>query len=1058
MTPGTEMLWLPVVHFISVTWEACAAVEVNGAGASFPVDVYSAWIPAYKAHRRPFRQVEMKYDSVGSGDGKARIKGVKGPPVTYAGSDSLLKEEEYQAYPDLQMLPSMAGAVVMAFNIPGLRELRLSMEHIAAIYNGTVRRWNHPALLGLNPLLTPLDQEIRVAARRDKSGTTELFTAALSAADENWRNSYGTFSLGLRANDTPHVWNPNVVTLYGETNRGVSGMVMSTKYSIGYLVLSDAVTAKLPFATLLNSAGNLVDATVESVQSTMEDFATSLSVRMTQSLGNPRGRHSYPICGYTYLIIHMSSMTDCLQATELVRYIEWFYTDPIARKDCENQYMVPLSQKVYGRVMERVVRRVTCRGANVYSMVLEDRAEEELSLQTWRTPVYIAVPIIGVLMVVLILYLVRDQIRTNRALLRDEWRIPPKDINFSPSHDKFFGSCVSVSKSRVKVHPSMTSMESSTPDTLAAATSSEMQGKRVGHYRSQQRVLLTELPMLTSSVSLAMKRGILRLRDGVRHDNVTKFYGLFLDGGSGPGDGGGGGGGGSASASAVFCSVSQLCSNGDLQNMLHSNRYNMDNNFKFALCACVAKGLNYLHANKLVHGSLTSSKIYLDDNWNLRVSVVVFEWLSVYGVGGVGGWEVNVVASLQKKMGVVVDMEVEEWTQQEFWTAPEVLSQKSLPTPASDIYSLAIVMQEIFSRDMPYADQSAFMTPSETLAKVVCESLRPFFTPDTPLEAREIMQGAWEMDPLARPSARHVLSALKRACPKTRSLTDCILDSMCQTRSLIDCMLDSLLQYVHQLEETQRLMAGAQVDKADSQHHTMSSGTVLPQTNTGDARWQQRLMTLPPAIAQALGSADLSPRLVDSASVLVMCVASIDHLLRVSTPQDVIELVGDVQQGVTTLLDTRFPHVLQVEGGGASYTLAVGLTKHSADHLKTAACLALDLLTMASTFTIRHCRNDRLSLRVGLGTGNVVMGLTGSDVARLSLFGKAVGRAQSMCDSCLPSAIQLNDAAHTALATFKYFTCVERKECKDKSNAGKSYWLVSHRNMTETFNPENLSH
>ncbi|KAL8601110.1 hypothetical protein ACOMHN_040811 [Nucella lapillus] len=491
----TDFLWLPVImHFLAVTWQTCA-VEVNGAGASFPFDVYSAWIPAYKAHRRQFRHVEMKYESIGSGGGKARIKGTTGPPVAYAGSDSLLNEEEYRAHPDLQMMPSMAGAIVMAYNIPGINKLHLSMTHIAAIYNGTIRHWNHTVLLELNPFLAQLGQEIRVAARRDKSGTTELFTAALSAADENWRNSYGTFSHGLRADDTPYQWESSVVTLYGETNRGVSGMVMSTRYSIGYLVLSDAVTTKLNYATLLNAAGNLVNATVESVQSTMDDFATSFTPRITRSLGNPQGSRSYPISGYTYLILRMTSMTDCLQATELVRYIEWFYTSRIARADCENQYMVPLSVAVYQTVLDEVVRRVTCRGQNVHSLVMDDRHREQLSLETWRTPVYIACPVIAVLVIILILYLVRDQIRTNRALLRDEWRILPKDVLFASSSADGSnpGSHTSIAKSRSKVHPSMSSVDT----TLSSLTAGKaMEGRRVGRYRTH-RVLLTELPILT---------------------------------------------------------------------------------------------------------------------------------------------------------------------------------------------------------------------------------------------------------------------------------------------------------------------------------------------------------------------------------------------------------------------------------------------------------------------------------------------------------------------------------------------------------------------------------
>ena len=67
---------------------------------------------------------------------------------------------------------------------------------------------------------------------------------------------YGTFSDGLGADERPYLWEGSVVTLYAETNRGMSGVVLSTKFSVGYLVHSDAAAARLRFATLLNTAGS----------------------------------------------------------------------------------------------------------------------------------------------------------------------------------------------------------------------------------------------------------------------------------------------------------------------------------------------------------------------------------------------------------------------------------------------------------------------------------------------------------------------------------------------------------------------------------------------------------------------------------------------------------------------------------------------------------------------------------------------------------------------------------------------------------------------------------
>ncbi|XP_070194179.1 atrial natriuretic peptide receptor 1-like [Littorina saxatilis] len=1018
MARGKLQASLHVLSFFVLFASNTCAVELNGAGASFPYDVYSAWMPAYKAHRRSFRTITMKYESIGSGGGKARIK-VR-PHVAYAGSDSLLKEEEYKAYPDLQMLPSIAGAIVMAYNMPGVSELRLSMAQLVGIYNGSLAYWNDTWLVSTNPQAALPAQRIHVAARRDKSGTTELFTAALSAEDDNWKNKYGTFSQGLDPDDVPHVWDGDVVTLYGETNRGVSGMILSTKFSIGYLVHSDAVTAKLPFAMLLNAAGNLVEARAESVQSAMDDFADSFSSRMTTSLARPPGAYSYPICGYTYLIIRMTSMTDCLVATELVRYIEWFYTDQIARVECENLYMVPLSRAVYTAVMETVVKHVLCHGANVYAMEQADKEEERLSLQTWRLPVYISAPIMAALLIILVLYLVRDQIRTNRALLRDEWRIPAQDIVFSDINEGSFAQRYYLNERQtnkiflfLQVHPSMSTLDST-------ATTMKVEGGRVGRYKGG-RVLVTELFTLTGPVTLRVKRGILTLREQARHANLTAFYGLSLH-----------------EDMHLYCSVSEFCSKGTLQHLLHGTKYNIDNQFKFALCLGVAKGLDYLHGQKLIHASLTSNKIYLDDNWSVKncesdsIERLLFLFL-MHLCEQVGGWEVHNMSALQGRSSVVTDMGVTEWAREEFWLAPEVLSHKSLPNMAADVYSFAIVVQETFSRDTPYSEQSAFMTPGEALEKVVCESLRPQFTPDTPLEAREVMQRAWEMDPSARPTMAAVLTMIKKACPKVRTV--------------MDSMLDSLTQYVAQLEDTSHLVHGMLTDKT----HTHQG----PDTATRKQTVQMERTSL----ARALGDTDLTPQLLESVTVLVVCVHDMERLIRVSTPQEVVEFMSDLYQALDmTLSHRRYHDVIKVSVSNDTYTLAAGVTHRSSDHLQVMATLALDFLAMDTTFTIRHRREDRLRLRIGLGTGSVVVGLAGHDLLHFTMFGDAVSRAVNMAATCQPMGIQLNDVTHLTLSTFKYFTCVERKDTKDKHDvkhhASKTYWLIGHRDMTETYMPE----
>ncbi|XP_012946989.1 uncharacterized protein LOC101848644 [Aplysia californica] len=366
--------------------------------------------------------------NIGSGGGIARIKGVQQPLVAFGASDSKMEEDDYKKYPDLQMLPSMAGATVLAYNLPGVSQLNMTLDHLVDIYSGSLTYWNDSRLQEVNTGVILPPEKIVVIARSDKSGTTEMFTRALDAHSEEWHNKFGVFNKGIDKNYEPFHWHPSVISMYGNTNRGVSGLVLSVRYSVAYMSLSDSVAASLNYAVLRNIAGNFVEPSVESVQSAMDDFQYAFDKRMTLDLVEPYGDISYPLVGYTYLIVRMYTMTNCKTAEELVRYIEWFYSDAIAIRECVNNHMVPLSPAVSSRVMDLVVKKMTCRGRNIYSMVLDTKKAEEASQQTWYIPVSVSVPLLVIILLLLLLYMARHKIIIYRGLLRNEWRINMGDI------------------------------------------------------------------------------------------------------------------------------------------------------------------------------------------------------------------------------------------------------------------------------------------------------------------------------------------------------------------------------------------------------------------------------------------------------------------------------------------------------------------------------------------------------------------------------------------------------------------------------------------------------
>jgi phosphate transport system substrate-binding protein len=331
------------------------SVTINGAGSTFALPVYTEWNYAFQ-YVDP--AVVMNYQGIGSGGGK---KGIVDRTIDYAGSDSLLNAEEYQKGGDLQMLPMLAGAVVPIYNIEGVtKTVTLDGNTLAGIYSGTIKKWNDAAIQALNPDLTTQlpDKAITAVHRSDGSGTTEIFTKFLAAANEAWKTSPGAGS----AIEWPVDKAGNGIG--GKGNQGVAVNVLNTKNSIGYVELSFAVANKMPYAQMLNTAGKPVTANSESLASAISDFSESFSDKLTTDIVNGSGAGSWPISGYTYMILHMSSMDDCLKAQKLLEYVNWALTDPAAAQRAADLGYTVLPEAVRAKVLAKL-GEVTCQGQPV---------------------------------------------------------------------------------------------------------------------------------------------------------------------------------------------------------------------------------------------------------------------------------------------------------------------------------------------------------------------------------------------------------------------------------------------------------------------------------------------------------------------------------------------------------------------------------------------------------------------------------------------------------------------------------------------------------------------
>jgi phosphate transport system substrate-binding protein len=349
----------PILTPIEPTRPGNGSIQINGAGATFPQLIYAEWAYAY-AYVDP--TVVIDYQGIGSSGGK---KAILDGSVDFAGSDSLLTPEEYIAGKDLQMYPMLAGAVVVIYNFKPVKvypaefnapRLVLDRQTLVDIYNGKVRKWIDPKIITLNPQLADYlpDATITVVHRSDGSGTTELFTKSLTSFGPDW-------TAGASTNiEWPIDKAGNGVA--GNGNQGVAAAVINTPNSLGYVELSYAISNSLVYADMVNKAGKIVTANADSLASAIKDFGTAnFSNRLTATIVDGGGQGSWPISGYTYLILHTTTMKDCIKAQKLLAYMRWTLTDPSAGDRAAKLGYAVLPGAVRDQVLTEIAK-VTCNG------------------------------------------------------------------------------------------------------------------------------------------------------------------------------------------------------------------------------------------------------------------------------------------------------------------------------------------------------------------------------------------------------------------------------------------------------------------------------------------------------------------------------------------------------------------------------------------------------------------------------------------------------------------------------------------------------------------------
>lgn len=336
--------WAGALLAAALVWAAQpagAALLMNGAGATFPYPIYSKWFHEYTKVEKDAR---FNYQSIGSGGG---IRQIMARTVDFGATDGPMSDALLEKAKGVLHIPTVLGAVVATYNLPGNPKLRFTPGVLADIFLGKISKWSDARIKEVNPGASLPDQAIAVIHRSDGSGTTYIWTDYLSKVSPEWAKRVGK--------GTSVKW---PVGLGGKGNEGVSGLVKQTPGSLGYVELAYAIKNQLPAAALRNKAGKFVEPTIERTSQAAAGALATMPDDFRVSLTNPDGENSYPVASFTWLLVY-KEQSDMAKGKALVKFLQWMIHD--GQKYAPDLLYAPLPAPVVEKI-ERKLKEITHQG------------------------------------------------------------------------------------------------------------------------------------------------------------------------------------------------------------------------------------------------------------------------------------------------------------------------------------------------------------------------------------------------------------------------------------------------------------------------------------------------------------------------------------------------------------------------------------------------------------------------------------------------------------------------------------------------------------------------
>jgi phosphate transport system substrate-binding protein len=300
---------------------------LSGAGSTFVATILQEWIKQYKTAAPG---VSLNYQSVGSGAG---IQQLTAKTVDFAGSDVVLKAEEQTTLGGPQatvQIPWVAGGIAVEYNLPSVKNLKLSADALAGIFAGKITRWDDPAIKADNGGASLPSTGIQVVHRSDGSGTTQVFTEYLKTV-------------------SPTIWTvgsgKDVQWPVGTGAKGSDGVTAAVKQSegaIGYAEVSYPKQAALGVAAIKNKGGQFTTPTAAAVTAALATATVNPDGTLKLNY-TPDGADAYAISTTTYVMFPKAG-AEPARTTALKHFVEWVLTE--GQKAAEGLDYAPMPQTI----------------------------------------------------------------------------------------------------------------------------------------------------------------------------------------------------------------------------------------------------------------------------------------------------------------------------------------------------------------------------------------------------------------------------------------------------------------------------------------------------------------------------------------------------------------------------------------------------------------------------------------------------------------------------------------------------------------------------------------